>query len=120
MKLSYYKEVINLTLANQIHHYVFNNNNKKMNIVKIITNSHELPSETRSWSIPKTPWDEGGWHLYNTKRVQHDFFLFLGFLGYYPFSFPKHTTNFLELLSQQNYSDLGMLLSLLFDHRNKK
>lgn len=48
-----------------------------MNISKIITNSHRLPSETRHWSIPKMPWDEMVFHLFSPKSVEHEKYSFL-------------------------------------------
>jgi len=39
-KLRYYKEVIKSTLENHNYVYVFTRSKKKMNIAKIITNSH--------------------------------------------------------------------------------
>ena len=46
-KLRYYKEVIKPTLDNENHLFVLTSTKKKMSITRIITNSHELESETR-------------------------------------------------------------------------
>lgn len=46
-KLKYYKEVINLTLADQNYLFSLTNYKKKMNFAKIRTNSDELQSEIR-------------------------------------------------------------------------
>ena len=53
-KLRQYKEVINRNLEHQKYLLVVSSSRKKINIAKIRTNSHELHSETGSWSIPKT------------------------------------------------------------------
>ena len=57
-KLRYYKEVINPNLEDQKYLSVLTKSRKKIYIDKIRTNSHDLHSETRHWSIPKTPWVE--------------------------------------------------------------
>jgi len=96
---------------------------KKINIVKIRTNYHDLWRETECWSIPKTPLDETIYHLCDTKQFEDENHFLLGC------STPTHisshvknlchTINLLELLSKKNYSVLGMPLSLLFDQINK-
>ena len=58
MKLRYYKEVNNPNLDDHIYLYILTSSKKKTNIAKIRTNSHEFHSETRIWTIPKTPWEE--------------------------------------------------------------
>lgn len=45
---------------------------KKIDIDKIRTNSHELYSETKCWTIPKTPRIERICHLYDTKKVEDE------------------------------------------------
>ena len=57
-KLRYYKEVINPNLEDKKYLLEVTSSRKKINIANIITNSHEIHSKTRSWSIPKTPWEE--------------------------------------------------------------
>jgi hypothetical protein len=71
-KLRYYKDVINPNLEDQNYLSVFPSVKKKISIVKIRTNSHELHSETGRWSIPKTPWDERVCHLCDTKKVEDE------------------------------------------------
>jgi hypothetical protein len=58
MKLRYYKEVFNPNLEDQNYLSVLKSAKKKINLAKIRKNSHELHSETRHWTTPKTPWDE--------------------------------------------------------------
>lgn len=57
-KLRYYNEVITPTLDNHNYLSVLTNTKKKVNITRIRTNSHELRSETRCWSTPKTPYED--------------------------------------------------------------
>ena len=94
-----------------------------MNIAKIRTNSHELWSETRSWSIPKTPWNDRICHIFDFKQVEDEKHLLLDrpTLTHVCSQFPTicHTSNLLDLLSQPTYSNLEARISLLFDHRNK-
>jgi len=47
--------VVNPNLEDQNYLSFFRSANKKINIAKIRTNSHELHSETGRWTIPKTP-----------------------------------------------------------------
>ena len=113
-KLRYYKDVINPNLEDQNYLSVLPSVKKKISFAKIRTNSHELHSETRRWSIPKMPWDERVCHLCDAKKVEDEknFFLDLIFKIF-------HTTNLPNLLTQQKYGDLGNLLLMLFEHRNK-
>jgi hypothetical protein len=71
-KLRYYKDVINPNLEDQNYLSVLSSVRKKISIAKIRTNYHELHSETGSWSIPKTPWDERVCHLCDTKNVEDE------------------------------------------------
>ena len=57
-KVRYYKEFINPNLEDQKYLWVVTRSQKKINIVKIRTNSYELHTETGCWSIPQTPWEE--------------------------------------------------------------
>jgi hypothetical protein len=111
-KLRYYKEVVNPNLEDQ----------NKINIAKIRTNSHELHSETGHWTTPKTPWDERICHLCDTKRVEDEKHFLLDCPAYThirsQFKNIFHITDLPNLLSHQNYGDLGTLLSMLFEHRN--
>jgi hypothetical protein len=66
-KLRYYKDVVNPNLEDQNYLSVLKRAKKKIIIAKIRTNSHELHSETRCWTTPKTPWDERIHHLCDTK-----------------------------------------------------
>jgi hypothetical protein len=121
-KLRYYKEVVNPNLEDQKYLSVLRSAKKKINIAKIRTNSHELHSETGHWTIPKTPWDERICHLCDTKRVEDEKHFLLDFPAYSQirsqFKNIFHNTDLPNLLSHQNYGDLGMLLSMLFEHRN--
>ena len=78
-KLRYSKEVINLTLDNWNYLCVLSNNKKKMNIAKIRTNSHELRSETGRWSIPKTPWNDRIYQIFDSKEVEDERHFLLDF-----------------------------------------
>ena len=121
--MRYYKEVINPTLDNQNYLFVLSNNKKKMSIAKVRPNSHELLSETRWGSIPMTPWNDRIYQICDSKKVEDEKHLFLDCptLTHIRSQFPTiyHTSNLLDLLNQPTYSDLGALISLLFDHRNK-
>jgi hypothetical protein len=71
-KLRYYKEVINHNL-DQNYLSVLKSAKKKINNVKIRSNSHELYSETGCWTtILKSPWDERIYHICDTKRVEDE------------------------------------------------
>ena len=52
-KLRYYNDVINPNLEDQSYLSVLPSVKKKINIANIRTNSYELHSETRRWSILK-------------------------------------------------------------------
>jgi hypothetical protein len=122
-KLRYYKDVINPNLEDQNYLSVLPSVKKKISIAKIRTNSHELHSETGRWSIPKTLWDERVCHLCDTKKVEDEKHFLLDCPTYTHirshFQNIDHTTNLPNLLTQQKYGDLGKLLLMLFDHRNK-
>jgi hypothetical protein len=122
-KLRYYKDVINPNLEDQNYLSVLPSVKKKISIAKIRTNSHELHSETGCWSIPKTPWDERVCHLCDTKKVEDEKHFLLDCPAYTHirshFQNIYHTTNLPNLLTQQKYGDLGKLLLMLFEHRNK-
>lgn len=45
---------------------------KTLNIPKIKTNSHDLPSEIGYQSIPKTPWVEIVYYLCDTMRIEDE------------------------------------------------
>jgi hypothetical protein len=88
---------------------------KKINIAKIRTNSHELHSEIAHWKTPKTPWDERISHLCDTKWVEFEkhFLLECPAYTYIRSQFKNiyHITYLPNLISHQNYNDLGTILS---------
>ena len=110
-KSRYYKEVINPNLEDQKYLLVVTSSQKKINIAKIITNSHELHSETWRWSIPKTLWVERVCHLLSVEDKNH---FLLKCLAYTHTRSEFHSicynTNLYNLLTCQNYSELGKLV----------
>jgi hypothetical protein len=122
-KLRYYKDAINANIEDQNYLSVLASVKKKISIAKIRTNSHEIHSETGRWSIPKTPWDERVCHLCDTKKVEDEKHFLLDCPAYTHirshFQNIDQTTNLPNLLTQQKYGDLGKLLLMLFEHRNK-
>ena len=64
--------MVNPNIEDQKYLCVLTSVNKRNDIAKIRTNSHELHSETRHWKIPKTPWKERFYHLCDTKRVEDE------------------------------------------------
>ena len=67
-----FKEAINhINLEDQKFLSILTRVKKKINIAKIRTNSHELHSETRIWTIFKMSWDEITCHLCDKNRVEH-------------------------------------------------
>jgi hypothetical protein len=122
-KLSYYKDVINPNLEDQNYLSVFPSVKKKRSIGKIRINSHELHSENGHWSIPKTLWDERVCHFCDTKKVEDENHFLLDCPTYTHirshFQNINHTTNLPNLLNKQKYGDLGKLLLVLLEHRNK-
>ena len=71
-KLRYYKEVINHTLEDQKYLFVLTSSKKKINIIKIRTNSLELHSETVRWTAPKTPWVERICRLCENRNIEDE------------------------------------------------
>ena len=71
-KLRYYKEVINPNLKDRKYLSKVTRSQKKINIVKIRTNSHELHTETGCWSIPQTPWEERVCHMCESMSVEDE------------------------------------------------
>jgi hypothetical protein len=122
-KLRYYKDVINPNLEDENYISVFPSLKKKIIIAMIRTNSHELYSEIGRWSIPKTSWDERVCHLCDTKKVEDEKHFLLDCPTYTHirshFQNIYHTINLPNILTQQKYGDLGKLLLMLFEHRNK-
>jgi len=122
-KLRYYEEVINPTLEDQKYLYILTSSKKKVNIAKIRTNSYELRSETGHWTVPKIPWLERFYHLYENTNIEDE----NHFLLECPLEndIRSHFQNLCcnidlsSLLGCQNYSELGRILSKIFEHRNK-
>ena len=114
-KLRYYKEVINPNLEDQKYLSVIIISQKKINIAKIKTNSHELHSETGHWTIAKTPWEGRVFHMCDSMSVEDENHFLLEFLDYTHIRSEFHSicynTNLYNLLTCQNYSELGKLLS---------
>ncbi len=121
-KLRYYKEAINSNLEDQKYLSILTNLKKKINIAKIRTNSHELHSETGCWTVHKTPWVERIYHLCKDRNIEDENHFFLECPTYTHIRSQFHNlccnTDLTSLLTCQNYSELGMLLSKLFEHRN--
>ena len=118
IKLRYYKEVINPTLEDQKYLFVLSSSKKKFNIAKIKMNFHELHNETGRWTIPKTPWMERICHLCENMNVEDENHFLLECPPYTHIrsQFPNLccNTDLPSLLTCQNYSELGTLLSKLF------
>ena len=121
-KLRYYKEVINHTLEDRKYLFVLTSSKKTINIAKIRMNSHELHSETGRWIVPKTPWMERICHLSENRIIEDENHFLLECTAYTHIRSQIHNlccnTDLPILLTCQNYSDLGTLLSKLFEHRN--
>ena len=121
-KLRYYREVVNPNLEDQKYFFVLTSVKKRINIAKIRTNSHVLHSEIGCWAIPKTPWQEIICHLCDTKRVEYEKHFLLEFPVYTQirsqFQNVCHNTDLRNLLSHQNFNDLGTLLLMIFKHQN--
>jgi hypothetical protein len=96
---------------------------KKINVAKIIINSHELNSEIGRWSIPNTPWDVRVCHFCDTKGVEDEKEFLLDSPTYTQirsqFQNICHTTTLHNILTQQNYGDLGNLFLMFFKNKNK-
>ena len=86
-------------------------------------NSLELHSETGRWSIPKTPWAERVCHLRESMSVddENDFLLECPTYTHIRSEFHSicYNTNFYNLLTCQNYNELGKLFGKLFEYKNK-
>ena len=83
-------------------------------------NSHELHSKIERWSIHKTPWAEKVFHLCDSMIIKDEVHSLLEFLSYTHISSKSHiifyNTNLYNLLTCQNYSDLGKLLASFFNN----
>ena len=114
--------MVNPNLENKRYLSVLTSIKKKINIVNIRTNSHELHSETGCWTIPKTLCRERICHLCDTKKVEDEKHFLLEFHTYTQirsqFQNICHNTDLPNLLNHQNFSDLGTLRLILFKHRN--
>ena len=122
-KLRYYREVINPNLEHEKYLSVVTSSRKKINIAKIRTNSHGFHSETRRWSIPKTPWAERVCHLCESMSVDDKNHFLLKCLAYTHIRSEFHSifynTNLYNVLTCQDYSHLENILTKCFDHTNK-
>ena len=121
-KLRYYKEVINHTLEDKKQLYVLTSSKKNINIAKIRKKSHELHSETGHWTVPKTPWIEMICCLCENRNIEDENHFVLECPAYTSIRSQFHNlccnTDLPRLLTCQNYSELGTLLTKLFEHRN--
>ena len=86
-------------------------------------NSHELHSETMSWTVPKTLLAKRIFNLYEIMNIEDENHIFLECLTYThiksEFQNICFNTYLSNLLAPQNYGKLGMLVFKLFKHRNK-
>ena len=114
---------MNPNLEDQKYLSVVTSSWKKINIAKIRTNSHELHRETWHCFIPKTPWEERVFHMCESMSIEDENHFLLECLAYTQirskFDSICNNINLYNLLTCQNYSELGKLLSKLFKHRNK-
>ena len=112
-----------MNLEYQKYLLVVTSSQKKINIAKIGTSSHQLHSETGCWYIPKTPWVERVFHLCEYMGIEDENHFLLECLAYTHIRYEFHSicdnTNLYNLLTCQNYSELGKLLRKLFEHRDK-
>ena len=85
-------------------------------------NSHELHSEIGHWEVPKTPCVERICHICENMNIDDENHFLLEFPTYTHVRFHFHNifcnTDLPIILTCQNYSELEMLLSKLFKHRN--
>ena len=112
----------NPTLEDKKYLSVLASSKKKINIAKIKTNSHELHSEIGRWPVPKTPWVERICRLCENRNIEDETHFLLECPTYTYIRSPFHNiccnTDLPSLLTCQNYTELGMFLSKLFEHRN--
>jgi hypothetical protein len=115
--------LINPNIENQKYPFVFPSIKKKIHIAKIRINSHQLHSETGHWTIPKTSRDEIICHLCDTKRVEDETNFILECPAYThiisQFQNIFRNIDLPNLLTHQNYGDLGTFLLNIFEHKNK-
>ena len=95
---------------------------KKINIAKIRMNSHELHSETGRWAVPETPWVEMIWHICENMNIEDKKHFILECPAYTHIRSQFYNIccniDFLSLSTCQNYNELEMLLSKLFENKN--
>ena len=117
-KLRYYKEAINPNLEDQKYLSVVTSSRNKISITKIRTNSHELHSKIGPWFIPKTPWVERVCHVCESMNIEDENHFLLECLAYTHIRSEFHSiwynANLYNLLTCQNYSELGKLLGKAF------
>ena len=122
IKLRYYKEVFNPTLEDQKYLYVLTSSKKKISIAKIRTNSHGIHNETGHWEVPKTPLVKRICHFCENMNVEDENHFLLECSAYTHITSQFHNlccnTDLPGLLTYQNYSELGMLLTKFFEHMN--
>ena len=86
-------------------------------------NSHKLHSETSHWEVPKIPWVERLCHLCENMNIGDENHFLIECPAYTHIRSQLHNlccnTDLPSLLTCQNYSEIGMLLTKLFEHRNK-
>jgi len=103
--------------------FVLTSSKMKINIAKIRTKSHELHSEMGCCTIPKTPWVERTCHLCETTSIKDESHFLFDCLAYNhirsQFHYICYNANLPNLLTCQNYGDLGTLISYLFERQNK-
>ena len=84
-------------------------------------NSHEIHSETGGWAVPKTPCMERICHLCENMNIEDENNFLLECLASTQIISQFHNigcnTDLLILLTCQNYSELRVLLSNLFEHK---
>ena len=80
--------------------------------------SHELHSEIGRWEVPKTPWVERIFHLFENMKFEDEKHFLLEFSPYTDIRSQFYNlccnTDLHSLLTCQNYSELWTLLSKLF------
>lgn len=117
-KLRYYKEIINPNLEDQTYLSTLRSSKKKINIVKIRTNSHELHSENGRWTTPKTPWAERICHLCSSMSIEDENHFLLECPAYTHIRSQFHnlcsSSDLANLLAPQKYTELGTLVTKFF------
>lgn len=72
IKLRHYYEMINYNVEDQKHIIFLTNVKKKIHIIKIRFNSHELHRKTFHWSILKLPWDKRLYLFCDTMKIEDE------------------------------------------------